>query len=197
MTATVSPVRLMSPSALRFGVWRSRPAKHVAEVSAHDASHDGPASGWRVEWQLDRPVPMPPEMLQRAWWLAMAVAVTAAWASVNASGGLHSSVQGLAWLALGAVLSRMAVQVYASHAQDHDHIAMSPYRVRVASRRGGRTQSFELHPRWVRVEPVQHDRSLIRLSGQGQQATVGEFVPTASRKQLADELRWALRHLDE
>ena len=69
--------------------------------------------------------------------------------------------------------------------------------VRVSRHRGGRVQAVSFHPRWMRVEPEQHDRSLIRLSGQGRSVVVGEFVPAHSRRQLADELRWALRHLDD
>ena len=49
----------------------------------------------------------------------------------------------------------------------------------------------------MRVEPEQHDRSLIRLSGQGRLIKVGVHIPPAERRQLADELRWALRQLDD
>jgi len=45
----------------------------------------------------------------------------------------------------------------------------------------------------VRVEPELGDRSLIELSGQGRRIAVGRFVRPELRRQLADELRWALR----
>jgi uncharacterized membrane protein len=43
------------------------------------------------------------------------------------------------------------------------------------------------------VEPEHGDGSLIELSGQGQRIVVGRFVRPELRRQLADELRWALR----
>ena len=43
------------------------------------------------------------------------------------------------------------------------------------------------------VEPQHGDRSLIELSGQGRSISVGRFVRPELRRELADELRWALR----
>ena len=58
---------------------------------------------------------------------------------------------------------------------------------------GPRTVTVEFEPAWVRVEPETGDRSLIELSGQGRRIAVGRFVRPELRRQLAEELRWALR----
>ena len=63
--------------------------------------------------------------------------------------------------------------------------------LRVHPPSGKRDQPFA--PAFVRVEPRSGDRSLIELSGQGRRITVGRYVRPELRRQLADELRWALR----
>lgn len=117
-------------------------------------------------------------------------------ASGTAQGAQHTGDAVTAWLLLSG-LGRWLLWVHARHADDHDRIAMHAERVHVACQRGGRVASFDCHPRWVRVEPVNHDGSLIRVSGEGTSMVVGEFVRRDERKQLAHELRWALRHLDD
>jgi uncharacterized membrane protein len=87
--------------------------------------------------------------------------------------------------------------LYARHASDRDAIAMKASLVRVEQHRGGHIRRVDFNPRWVRVEPDRHDGSLVRLSGQGRSVVVGEFVPRDSRPQLAEEFRWALRHLED
>ena len=198
MNATVSPVRLMSPSAMRFGVWHSLTARRAGAVSVAQSSQDL-AGDWQVEWHLPRPLPVPLSVLSRWWWMASLLGLSAALmslppASWSASGHAHHLVGALA---VASLLTRLVLRAYGHHAQDHDHIAMRADRVHVACCRGGQTQSLDCHPRWLRVEPVQHDRSLIRVSGEGRSVVVGEFVPSDGRKQLANELRWALRHLDD
>lgn len=200
MTATVSPVRLMSPAAMRFGVWRSLSAKRADGALVSPASADVPegcAADCRVEWHLARRVPVPPAVLLRWWLMASVLGLLGAFASVSSGAASAHTLDIVSGLVCASLAGRLALWAYSRHAQDHDHIAMSASRVHVACSRGGRTQSLDVHPRWVRVEPVQHDRSLICLSGEGQRVVVGEFVPTESRRQLAEELRWALRHLDD
>lgn len=204
MTATVSPVRLMSPAAMRFGVWRSLASQGADEASvASPGDASGPAvrrdarPDCRAEWLLARRLPVPLGVLSRWWLMASALGLTAAlgsWSLAPASVQALHAVIGVVALSLAG---RLALWAYGRHALDHDHIAMSPSRVHVACCRAGHTVSLDVHPRWVRVEPLQHDRSLICLSGEGRSLRVGEFVPTDSRRQLAEELRWALRHLDD
>jgi len=198
MNATVSPVRLMSPSAMRFGVWHTLTARRAGAVSVAQFPQ-GQADDWQVEWHLTRPLPVPLSVLSRWWWMASVLGLMATLMSLPSSSWSASghALQLVGALAASSLITRWMLRVYGHHAEDHDHIAMRADRVHVACRRGGRMQSLDCHPRWLRVEPVQHDRSLLRVSGEGGSVVVGEFVPSDGRKQLANELRWALRHLDD
>ena len=100
-------------------------------------------------------------------------------------------VMPFAWieiLAFGA-----ALLVYAVHAADSEQIRLDGDRLTVEHTAGRHVERAEFAPAWVRVEPEHGDRSLIELSGQGQRISVGRFVRPELRRQLADELRWALR----
>ncbi len=91
-------------------------------------------------------------------------------------------------LAVGA-----ALLVYSRHAADSERIRLQPGRLTVEHVAGRRVERAEFAPAWVRVEPEHGERSLIELSGQGQRIAVGRFVRPELRRQLAEELRWALR----
>ena len=91
-------------------------------------------------------------------------------------------------LAVGA-----ALLVYSRHATDSERIRLRPGRLTVERVFGRQVVRAEFAPAWVRVEPEHGERSLIELSGQGQRIAVGRFVRPELRRQLADELRWALR----
>lgn len=95
---------------------------------------------------------------------------------------------GIELLAVGA-----ALLVYARHAADSETIRLLPGRLTVRRVHGPHVEQVEFAPAWVRVEPESGDRSLIELSGQGRRISVGRFVRPELRRQLADELRWALR----
>ncbi len=210
MTATVSPVRLVSPASMRFGVWRSLSARLGDERASLADSQSSAIPRWSAssapclaEWRLERVLPVPVAVLSRAWWLVSLLGLMAVLASLA---GWHSheyaheqthALRMVASLVGVSLMCRLALRTYGRHASDHDRIAMSAAQVRVDRSRGGRTESHDFHPRWVRVEPLLHDRSLICLSGEGQRVVVGEFVPANERRQLAEELRWALRHLDD
>lgn len=100
-------------------------------------------------------------------------------------------VMPFAWIELVGV--GIALLVYSRHATDRESIELRRNRLRVEHVSGGRVECVEFAPEWVRVEPEHGDRSLIELSGQGRRIAVGRFVRPESRRQLADELRWALR----
>jgi uncharacterized membrane protein len=68
-----------------------------------------------------------------------------------------------------------------------------PGRLVVERADGRRVERVEFTPAWVRVEPEHGEGSLIELSGQGRRISVGRFVRPELRRELADELRWALR----
>jgi uncharacterized membrane protein len=86
-----------------------------------------------------------------------------------------------------------ALLVYARHAADSESIRLQPGRLTVEHACGRHVERVEFVPAWVRVEPAHGDRSLIELSGQGLKICVGRFVRPELRRQLAEELRWALR----
>lgn len=86
-----------------------------------------------------------------------------------------------------------ALLVYGRHAGDRESIALASGRLKVSHTNGRRVEVAEFDPTWVRVEPEHSDRSLIELSGQGQKISVGRFVRPELRRQLANELRVAVR----
>jgi uncharacterized membrane protein len=87
----------------------------------------------------------------------------------------------------------LALIFYARHAADNESIRLAPGRLVVEYASGRRVERVEFTPAWVRIEPEHGDRSLIELSGQGRKISVGRFVRPELRRELAEELRWALR----
>jgi uncharacterized membrane protein len=100
-------------------------------------------------------------------------------------------VMPFAWIEVVAVGT--AFLIYARHANDNENIRLQPGRLTVEHFFGSHVERAEFVPAWVRVEPEHGDQSLIELSGQGRRISVGRFVRPELRRQLADELRWALR----
>ncbi|MFT3856082.1 MAG: DUF2244 domain-containing protein [Aquabacterium sp.] len=171
---------------MRFGIWR--PILGLIQGGASGV----PDMAWRAEWSLQRPSALSrPQMLQVYLALSLAFILIACvlW-YLGASHVMPFVAAALAALSLGLLFN-------IRHASDRDLIAMNPSLVRVEQHRAGHVRRTDFHPRWVRVEPDQHDGSLVRLSGQGRSVVVGEYVPRDGRPQLAEEFRWALRHLDD
>ncbi len=96
-----------------------------------------------------------------------------------------------AWVEVLAV--GLALLVHARHAADCERIRLQGGTLTVEHACGRHVDRVEFRPDWVRVEPELGDGSLIELSGQGRRIVVGRFVRPELRRQLADELRWALR----
>ena len=100
----------------------------------------------------------------------------------------------LDWLDVIAVAAAStALWLHARHAADHESIHLQPGRLTVEHVSANHIERVEFAPNWVRVEPEQGDRSLVELTGEGRRIVVGRFVRPELRRQLADELRWALR----
>lgn len=188
MPAALSPVPMMSSAALRFGVWR--PLLNLVQGAASMAAPGAP--DWRVEWLLQRDGALSARQARSAYAALLVV-------SLGLIGGFWYF--GAAFVLPFAFMAMLAVMAsglfYARHAADREYIAMRPDLLRVERRSGGRTNCVEFNPRWVRVEPDRDDGSLVRLSGQGRSVVVGEFVQRQHRRQLADEFRWALKHLED
>lgn len=184
MTATASPVRMLPSAPLRFGVWRALPGSRPSrQAAAHEA--------WQAEWRLARVLPL---SAFRFGLICLVLLLSGGTVLAMSSGSVQPWLPGLA---IAGALSAAGVVQLARIASDGEHIAMRAGLVRVTLRHAGRVRTADFMPRWMRIEPEQHDRSLIRLSGQGRSITVGVHIPPEERRQLADELRWALRQLDE
>lgn len=173
MSATIShptPIALAATRrALRFG----------AESGADNRS---------VQWLLRRNCSTTPRQM---------VAFYATLSFVSLAIGVFFWVQGaplvmpFAWVEIVAVGT--ALLAYSRHATDSERICLRPGVLTVEHVSAGHVERAEFSPAWVRIEPEHGDRSLIELSGQGQRIAVGRFVRPEVRRQLADELRWAVR----
>lgn len=149
------------------------------------------ASEWQAEWLFKRNCSLTPWQLFVSYLALCAVSLLVAGAlwQVGAAYVLPFALAELT--ALG-----VALLFHARHATDLEFIGLRSDMVRVERSRGGRVERLEFNPRWVRVEPLRHDGSLIRLSGQGRWMDVGQYVRPEWRRRLADEFRWALRQLE-
>jgi uncharacterized membrane protein len=143
---------------------------------------------WTVRWQLKRNCSLAPRQLflVYAGLCLMSLVIAAGFWSLGALMVLPFA--GAELLAIG-----VAMFVYARHAADNESIRLLPGRLVVERAVGRRVERVEFTPAWVRVEPEHGDRSLIELSGQGRRISVGRFVRPELRRELADEIRWALR----
>ena len=167
----IHPTNVRAPvaSPLRFG----------RESVAGEAS---------VQWVLKRNCSVTPR--QMLWFFGSLCLLSLA------IGGLFwhqgaTLVLPFAWAEVTAV--GIALIVYSRHATDSEHIRLQSGRLTVEFVCGSRVERVEFVPSWVRVEPESGDRSLIELSGQGLRICVGRFVRPELRRQLAEELRWAVR----
>jgi uncharacterized membrane protein len=149
----------------------------------------GAAGEWAVEWTLKRNCSLAPRQLFGFYSVlcGISLAVAAFWWWQGAH--LVMPFAALELLAAGA-----ALLVYARHATDNESIALRDDRLTVELASGNRRERVEFQPMWVRVEPESGDGSLVELSGQGRRVAVGRYVRPELRRQLADELRMALRH---
>lgn len=172
MSATISHPGLAvaaAPRALRFG----------AESASGEPS---------VQWLLKRNCSVTPR--QTLLFYASLSALSLGIASFFWFGGA-SLVMPFALLEIGLVGG--ALLLFARHAADRETISLRPGRLTVEHVSGRHVERAEFAPAWVRVEPAHDNGSLIEISGQGQRIAVGRFVRPELRRQLADELRWALR----
>jgi uncharacterized membrane protein len=161
-----------SPFAFRFG---------------HESS--GAEGEWAVEWRLKRNCSLAPRQLLGFYAVlcGISLAVAAFW-------WWHGARMVMPFAAIELLAVGAAMLVYARHATDNESIALRDDRLTVEHASGNRLERVEFQPMWVRVEPEAGDGSLVELSGQGRRIAVGRYVRPELRRQLADELRMALRH---
>ena len=153
----------------------------------HFGSVSGVGDG-SVQWLLKRNCSLAPGQLLAFYLSLCVISLAVAVAFWTQGAVLVMPFAGLEMLSVGA-----ALLLYARHAADSELIRLRPGRLTVRRISGPRVEQVEFAPAWVRVEPETGDRSLIELSGQGRRISVGRFVRPELRRQLADELRWALR----
>ena len=175
MTASPSPIRigLSAPrQRIRFG----------RELS------NGASAPPTLQWLLKRNCSIAPRQL-----LATFVAISLLTLTIAMVFWLHGAVLVLPFAGAELLAVGAAMLLYARHAADFESIDLRPGRLTVEHTCGSRVRRAEFQPAWVRIEPEHGERSLIELSGQGQRIAVGRYVRPELRRQLADELRSALR----
>lgn len=169
-----------------FTSWRATPTYRGLRFGRETGAG---GARWSVEWVMRRNGALTPR--QTHWTLVGAMALTLAVGAWFWRQGATMAMP-LAGLEMVAALA-VALALNWRHAGDGERIALRDDGLTVEHACGRARRRVAFQPAWVRVEPRHGDRSLIDLSGQGQQISVGRFVRPESRLQLADELRWALR----
>ena len=167
---------------------------HAADAPALPAAwrfgreSDPSVSEWSVEWMLKRNCSMAPQQLFAIFGTlcVLSLAIASYFWSQGAT-----FIMAFAWVELVAVGT--ALLVYSRHAADQENIALRKGRLTVAHTSGNTVETAEFAPEWVSVEPVTGDESLIEVFGQGRRIEVGRFVRPELRRQLANELRHAVR----
>jgi uncharacterized membrane protein len=176
MSATISH----SPIALAT---LSRPLRFGAESGV--ASGSGEHS---VQWLLKRNCSATPRQMMVFYASLCLISLGIGTAFWWQGATLVMPFASIEIIAVGA-----ALLLYTRHATDSESIRLQPGRLTVEHASGGHVERVEFAPAWVRVEPEHGDRSLIELSGEGRHISVGRFTRPELRRQLAEELRWALR----
>ena len=157
----------------------ARPLRFGAESGAGERT---------VQWLLKRNCSITPRQMVGFY---MSVCVLSL--GIAAGFWMQGATLVLPFAGIEVVAFGAALLLYARHATDTEHIRLQAGRLTVEHTFGGTKHRVEFAPAWVRVEPEHGDGSLVELSGQGQRIVVGRFVRPELRRQLADELRWALR----
>ena len=146
------------------------------------------------EWTLQRNCSLSPRQVARAY------AVLCLGSLAVAVGFLvHGIWLVLAFSLLELALVGLALLVYARHATDHERIALSESGLLVTCVQADRRELVRLDPLWTRVvepdghAPNERRRTLIQLESRGVKVEIGRFVDDARRRQVARELRHALR----
>jgi uncharacterized membrane protein len=141
------------------------------------------------EWTLRRNCSLSPRQVARAY------AVLCLGSLAVAVGFLvHGIWFVLAFALVELALVGLAMLVHARHATDHERIALSESGLLVTCVRADRRELVRLDPLWTRVVvPDERPRTLIQLESRGIKVEIGRFVDDRQRRQVARELRQALR----
>jgi len=141
------------------------------------------------EWTLARNCSLSPRQVARAYGVLCCASCAVA---------IGFLLQGV-WIILAFTLSELALVglallVYARHALDRERIALTGQCLLIESVRAGHCVQARLDPLWIRIRETGKGRhALLRLESCGVQVDVGRFVTETRRRQVARELREALR----
>jgi uncharacterized membrane protein len=143
------------------------------------------------EWTLRRNCSLSPRQVARAY------AVLCLGSLAVAVGFLvHGIWFVLAFALVELALVGLAMLVHARHATDHERIALSESGLLVTCVRADRRELVRLDPLWTRVVvPDERPRTLVQLESRGVTVEIGRFVDDRQRRQVARELRQALRRV--
>jgi uncharacterized membrane protein len=89
----------------------------------------------------------------------------------------------------------IAFLIYARHATDHEHIALTESGLLIEWVCAGKTEQIMLDPHWTHVAPPERYQDLIGLVSQGKRINIGRYIPGHKRKQFAKELQHQLLYL--
>jgi uncharacterized membrane protein len=147
------------------------------------------------ECTLQRNCSMTPRQAARAYAVLCALSLTIALAFF-----LHGIWIVLAFSLLELACVGLALLLYARHALDRERIALSSECLLVECVQAEVRSQARLDPLWTRVlgadaAPGGSRRTLITLESRGVRVEVGRFVCEAQRRQVARELRQALRQV--
>lgn len=141
------------------------------------------------QWTLQRNCSLSPRQLALAYALLCGGAL-----AVGIAFLLHGVWQVLAFTLPELSLVGLALLLYARHATDHERIALSEAGLVIECVRAEARSTIHLDPLWTRVWPPEAGRrTLVRLESKGVRVEIGRFVSDARRRQVARELRQALR----
>jgi uncharacterized membrane protein len=142
----------------------------------------------QLEWTLPRNCSLSPRQVARAY-----AALCCASLAVATGFLLHGIWLVFAFSLLELALVGTALLVYARHATDHERIALSEGCLLVECVEASLRREARLDPLWTRVVVPDGWRGLVRLESRGVNIEIGRFVTDARRRQVARELRQALR----
>jgi uncharacterized membrane protein len=148
------------------------------------------------EWTLQRNCSMTPRQAARAYAVLCTLSLAVALAFF-----LHGVWIVLAFSLLELSCVGLALLLYARHALDRETIALSEGCLLIECVQAEVCSHARLDPLWTRVlAPAELSapnprRALITLESRGVRIEVGRFVNEAKRRQVARELRQALRQV--
>jgi uncharacterized membrane protein len=148
------------------------------------------------EWTLQRNRSLTPRQVVRAYAVLCAGSLAVALGFF-----LHGIWIVLAFSLLELACVGLALLIYARHASDGERIVLSDGCLLVECVQADVHSQAQLDPLWTRVlppaevSPARARRALITLESRGVRVEVGRFVSEAQRRQVARELRHALRQV--